>query len=196
MKIIGIAGPPESGKDTIADLIADKGYYKSSFAKALREIVYSIYNLDKSYMGNRNYESKSLINGKSIKQVLAHIGTEGFRTIDPNTWIDCLDREIINIDKVVISDVRFPNEVDYIKNKGGLLLWIDRSRDKPKTLLGQLFLLFSLDRLPDGRSLQHDSESHWSYSKSNADVIIRNEGNLEDLKLNLFRGKTREYIYK
>lgn len=204
MKIIGIAGPPKSGKDTVANLLVEKGFLKYSFAYKLREIIYEIYNLDKSMMGDREYESCPLINGFSIKQILAHIGTEGFRYIDPNTWINCVDRYLnrkISTDSVtykrnssvVISDVRFPNEVDYIHNLGGILIWIEQPNIKIREFPSKLFPLKGINKLPDGRSLQHDSESHWNYSKDKADIFLKCP--LNELKNTLFtNNKLMEFI--
>jgi hypothetical protein len=51
------------------------------------------------------------------RKILQLFGTEGGRdTIHPNIWVNSTLSEISSNDNVIITDARFPNEVDGIKN--------------------------------------------------------------------------------
>ncbi len=55
-----------------------------------------------------------------IRRLLQHYGTEGARLIFGNTiWTDVADKYIqtMDIKKVAVSDVRFLNELDWVRSK-------------------------------------------------------------------------------
>ena len=93
----------------------------------------------------------------SYRKALQVIGSELFRdNFNNNIWVDLLLQDCNN---TIITDVRFPNEADAIKAKGGIVVLIDR----PK--------LESTD--------DHSSET--AMEGYNWDYTIYNSGNLNDL---------------
>ena len=60
--------------------------------------------------------------------VLQYWGTEVCRrAFHDDIWIASLENKIRNSkDNIVISDCRFPNEIDAIKNAGGKIVWVQR----------------------------------------------------------------------
>jgi hypothetical protein len=60
--------------------------------------------------------------------VLQYWGTEVCRrAFHDDIWIASLENKIRNSkDNVVISDCRFPNEIQSIKNAGGQIVWVQR----------------------------------------------------------------------
>lgn len=65
----------------------------------------------------------------SPRQLLQTLGTEWGRAIDPDIWAKATLREAQKYEKVVISDVRFLNEVDLINEAGGEVVKITRYTD-------------------------------------------------------------------
>ena len=63
------------------------------------------------------------------REVLQFVGTEIFRKMYGNVWADSTLRRIISEDSqfAVITDVRFPNEVEAIKKAGGKVLRLTRN---------------------------------------------------------------------
>ena len=69
------------------------------------------------------------------RQFLQKIGTDCFRNnLHPNTWVNALFSEYkpaklseYNPSNWIINDVRFPNEAEAIKERGGLLIKINRN---------------------------------------------------------------------
>lgn len=75
-------------------------------------------------------------------------GTEYRRAQDPNYWVKkCMDSIPANLDIAMITDVRFPNEADAVKQRGGYNIQVQRLRED-----GRPF--FSSDRPVD-----HPSET-------------------------------------
>src|SRR5262245_37387151 len=58
---------------------------------------------------------------KKDPRLLQLVGTELFRGLNPNTWVDVLQHTIEeqNPDVAIITDMRFPNELDMVRGMGG-----------------------------------------------------------------------------
>lgn len=118
----------------------------------------------------------------TIRQALQYIGTDVFRNhFDEDVWVKALfsdyyDYTVIKHDTIpevkdllngeyvqykcywIITDVRFPNEVDAIKERGGFMIKVER---------------------PFANKDNHKSESH--VDNISADLLIDNSETLEEL---------------
>ena len=151
MKLIGLIGFKCSGKDTIADFLVKNGYKKMAFADNLRNILKVMFNWDSNFFTQEKKESKDEEWGVSPRLMMQLLGTEFIR----NTCSPLLNSDIefnnkkekfsyhikklfldnINLfndknSKIVISDVRFPDEVKFIKWLGGDLIKVNRNITK------------------------------------------------------------------
>ena len=65
----------------------------------------------------------------TAREVLQFVGTNIFRSMYENVWVDACLRQIEqeNPEIALISDVRFENEVTAIQNKGGYVIGLKRS---------------------------------------------------------------------
>ncbi|MFJ2814388.1 hypothetical protein [Streptomyces sp. NPDC087294] len=62
-----------------------------------------------------------------VRQYLQRLGTEGGRAVlGENVWVDALFRDYETWGPTVITDLRFPNEADAIRERGGLVIAIQR----------------------------------------------------------------------
>lgn len=128
--IIGLSGPAGAGKTYAAHILrnvlnekASGGFFKvDSFAAPLKAFVLDLagekfpLNKDAAY---------PLFPGMNYREVLQRIGTEVMRdSLDKDIWIRSLDVRNEN-QNVIIDDVRFENEVDWIHSKGGIVLRIE-----------------------------------------------------------------------
>jgi hypothetical protein len=67
------------------------------------------------------------LNGQTPRHAMQTLGTEwGRKLIHPDIWVDATMRAAEQFDKVVIPDVRFPNEVAAVTNRGGWVYRITR----------------------------------------------------------------------
>lgn len=140
MKIIGICGKAKSGKDTAASFLMDTNRYRqTAFANRLKECIKLVYDLTDEDV--YDIEKKELphpnLGGKTIRSALQFLGTEGFRTFYDNTWTNVIEREIRQYIRAcailrevprdyLITDCRYPNELDAIKEWGGHIIYINR----------------------------------------------------------------------
>lgn len=130
--LIGISGFARSGKDTFhaccKELLTYSGQESKnySFASALKQ---ELDPLLLKYTGisafTTNDSEKSI-----IRPLLVTYGTDIRRRLNRNCWIDKI-KDQIKLDlqnnlKVFITDVRFLNEVEWLKSNGGVLVNMSR----------------------------------------------------------------------
>lgn len=68
-----------------------------------------------------------------VREFLQLLGTNALRQcLHPNTWVNALFADYNpTLDNWIITDVRFPNEAKAIKERGGMIIRIDRPGTKP-----------------------------------------------------------------
>lgn len=170
MSMIGFAGYAGAGKDTAAQaLVYHRGYVRRAFADKIRE---ALRRLD-PHLGNVRLNYLLAAEGwdkakqfSEVRQLLQRMGTEvGRQLFGEGFWVRQLDYDICRADldpkRVVITDVRFPNEVDFIHRAGGYVIWIRRKHHKPV----------------------NDHVSEDSILPGHCDFILCNEGDVEDFHL-------------
>ncbi len=146
--VVGIIGAAGSGKTTFAShLNAQHAYEEYSFASPLKDMCAQQFGWDRKALDfddaaqalgfSCSLEYKEALcpqTGKTRRQVLQHIGTEGFRAMDVDHWVKqgkqdiqhTIDMGLKTIRGVIIGDVRFQNEVDAIKAFGGYIVRIHK----------------------------------------------------------------------
>lgn len=203
-KIIGICGLAGAGKDTVGDIIVDNlpNWEKMSFASHLKDVASLLFGFDRKMLAGETPEDRAIREqpdkfwsekmGKDFtpRYALQFLGTNLLRNqLHENIWVDCLERKILNSDKnIVITDVRFPNEIEMIKRIGGEIWRIERGK-LPKwfrqvetynknNYISQTFVFEKLSHL-----LENVHESEWKWvGVDNPKHIIHNHGSIEDLK--------------
>jgi len=130
--IIGLSGYAQSGKDTVAELLClNYGFKRISFALPMRDAIYTLNPLVEST--NRvddlvdEYGWDVAKAHPEVRRLLQVFGTEVGRNIfGENFWIDQAFKRAAEYERVVFSDVRFPNEARAIQEKGGDVWRINR----------------------------------------------------------------------
>ena len=123
--LIGLVGKAGAGKTTIADYLIKKyGFKRYSFATPLKEMLIKA--------GMCSYEEVYVQKTKKSRWLLQKVGTDIFRNqVDPDFWvkkmIPVLQNALASGEKVVIDDIRFPNEVQLIKNLQGFIVKVERT---------------------------------------------------------------------
>lgn len=148
MVLIGLIGQKGSGKDTLSDYIKTNfdNYVSYSFADPLKDVCHILFGIDRTVLYGNQEDKEKIVDGLQVstRKVLQSIGTDLFR----NKLIDVLPelKDVFgkdsiwiysfrqwyekNKDKnVIVSDVRFLNEAECIRELGGILIFIDR-KDK------------------------------------------------------------------
>ena len=141
-QLIGICGLIGSGKDTVGEvLVKEYGFTKLSFAGTLKDITAVLFDWDRNMLEGTTPETRAqrevldlfwtekLGRDWSPRIALQQMGTEVMRNhLHNNIWILTLENKIRKLDKVVITDCRFPNEIDFVKEHGEVWI-VERGRN-------------------------------------------------------------------
>lgn len=186
--IIGFGGRIGSGKSELAKICQKAGFEKIYFALPLKQLVADLIhvkleeindlkNVEKDYkFGKIDYiflwkethipyetieKEMSPVKFKTVRQLLQFIGTDLIRKYNVNWHVNKI-REMIDPKKnYIIDDVRFPNELNLIRELGGDCWFIIR----PK-----------IDNVSN-----HESETALTWRDFGNKIIINDDG------LNLFK---------
>lgn len=126
--LIGIHGKAGAGKDTLADIfVKEYGYEKYSFAKPLKDAVKAIFGWDERHVNGELKEVNDPFYGFSPRHAMQTLGTEWGRVCLRNDlWTRIAQQIIYKKENIVIPDVRFDNEAEFILENKGLLLHVVR----------------------------------------------------------------------
>jgi hypothetical protein len=138
-KLIGIHGHAGTGKDTIAKFLHSTrdNTWALAFADPLKEACATMFGLpiNRFYQADVKELPDSLWD-VSPREILQYVGTEIIRHFDLDFWVNRMHLELTNQtadarnynsdDIVVITDVRFQNEYDYVVQNSGIVIHLTR----------------------------------------------------------------------
>jgi len=186
MKIIGFSGKAGSGKDTAAKLVTEaleeygNRVTKLSFADPLKAVCALMFGWDYDRLLNDyDYKEGDTLDdgspdpacemlGMTRRVVMQKVGTECFREgLHQEAWIIALKLaiqrgEYDEFDYGLLTDCRFINELQFVKDLNGKLILIQRTGER-STLTA---------------STEHKSETEWE-TWNEWDSIVENEINEE-----------------
>lgn len=138
--IIGLAGKKQSGKDTVGQYLVDNyGFTRFAFADKVKECVATLLDIPleqlEQYKNNDevklvlgvyyNREFDDVFKELSVRDLYKRMGTEvGRNILDKDLWWRLLEDQVGEY--AVITDVRFPNEYDWILRRGGRMIHMVR----------------------------------------------------------------------
>lgn len=200
--IVSITGKIGSGKDTIADIIMQYTPYHDweikKFAGKLKVIAEILTGVPKINFEDQEFKKQDMPPewGMTYRDLLQKLGTEAMRNgLHENVWVNSLFADYKPLDDTlrasmgnvidysdcvfpnwIITDCRFPNEMEAVKKRGGLAIKV--VRDSGNTI-----------------GTAHASETALdNYTKW--DYIIDNNGTLEDLKQQIISILEKESLLK
>lgn len=131
--IIGLGFKARAGKDTVAaHLVSNYAFVQESFAFPLKEYIgRQICGFNDKQLYGAWKETIDPEWGMTPRQMLQLIGTDALRkVVHDDFWVIPMKRKlkehIRNDRHVVISDVRFLNEISIIRSLGGFVVKVDR----------------------------------------------------------------------
>jgi dephospho-CoA kinase len=184
---IAISGKANSGKDTIAKLFLEvynilygklPNFEFTSFADPIKEMAMLMFPRTKRKTLYGPSENRNKIIPGAFKdgypltyrRLLQDLGTEIGRAYKEDIWLDALDYKLEkaqkhNRDFFITQDVRFINEIKYLKDRNYILIRLKRNSS----------IIQSISN--------HASETEQdSISDNEFNFIIDNNGTIEDLK--------------
>ena len=173
---VAVCGRLGSGKDSIADILCKHhGFVNHKFARPLKNAVRSLFELTPEHVDGH---LKDIVHDRwkvTPRVLLQWFGTDvmqhGLNAVSPGIgrtfWSDQLRSELLlrsdPAGRFVISDLRFPHELQMLKE-----------------LFKERLITVRVDR--KGKEKDDDHESEAGTSSLDADVEVYNYGTLDDLR--------------
>lgn len=200
--IVGFVGLIGAGKDTAADYLVNfHGFRRDSFASTLKDAVAAVFGWDRTLLEGRTAEARAWreqvdewwaerlgIPNLTPRWILQYWGTDVCRNhFHDDIWIASLENKMRKTrDNIVISDVRFPNEIKAIHNAGGIVVRIKRGNDPEWFQAAESYNKgpdanpnWSLSKAKLDRLKVHASEYSWV--GGNIDHEVSNDSTIDDL---------------
>ena len=166
--LIGLSGRARTGKTTAANHLANT-YDLVTYALAdpLREGLMNIFNLSPCDFDDERKELTIDWLGLSPRELMQSMGTDwGRHQVHPELWLLLAEKNLEflgqtndNARGFVISDLRFENEADFVRKRGGMVIHLLR---------------------PDAAEVNpHISETGIGIQDN--DLVLHNDGAIEDL---------------
>lgn len=144
--LIGLGGRLASGKDEVADeLVRNHGYVKVGMSDVLHQamlaldpIVWPTGGISGTVIRPRRYSEEiarvgyvKAKEGHEVRRLLQALGTEvGRKMLGSNIWVTTMKARLQMLraegKDIVITGIRYPNEVTMVESIRGKLVWIDR----------------------------------------------------------------------
>lgn len=196
--IIGLVGLIGSGKGTVAQMFVQQGCKEDSFAAPLKDMITSIFGWPRELMEGDTVESRDfretpdLYWGRKLgipnftpRLALQLIGTDVLRRhFDSDIWLHSLEYRLKarkQSNCTVISDARFRNELDLIRDLGGKVIWVQRG-ELPE------WWTTACDAHDNAvaEKIMHTKyrdvhESEWNWAGCKVDYVIKNNSTIDDL---------------
>ncbi|HQR20058.1 MAG TPA: deoxynucleotide monophosphate kinase [Burkholderiaceae bacterium] len=140
MQLIGIHGKARSGKDTVAKWFGrERGAFLSAFAFPIKQAVIGMF-APLTGIGWEHFENTELKEtglphiGVSPRALAQALGTEfGRECVHPDVWVMMTESYLKSCQVwgkpnqvVVMSDLRFENEAEWLRRNGGTVIHLTR----------------------------------------------------------------------
>ena len=181
--VIGISGKKMSGKSTVAEII--KNIYPNTlifnFGDAVKESLKPIFDFTDEELYGKDKEKINEYWNITPREIMQFYATElmrielskKFKEIGTDLWVKCVEKKIIkalNENKnciILLADVRFKNEYEFVKKYNGITLNIIRQTN----------------------NLHNQFENHKSENdlqNENFDFTIFNNGGMINLRMSTY----------
>jgi hypothetical protein len=189
--VIGISGKIGSGKDTVAKIIKDCLEEKNivvkidAFANKLKENISLLSGVPINEIVTREGKARFVIqHNMTVGEMLQKV-SEGIKKVLPNVWISALDCNWDRMSTLVISDMRFKSEYEYVNSMAKYYnICTIRVNGDPLKIR---------EKNVDKRNLQHISEVDLDNEKFM--YVIDNNRGLDELKKDVIRILKKEDLY-
>jgi hypothetical protein len=207
VEIVGIIGFKGSGKDTAGDyLVRHHGFQRDSFAKPLKDVVASVFGWERSLMEGatpdsrawretpdpwwearldwRNHPGFQLSRRFTPRVAMQYLGTDVLRThFHDSVWIMSLESRIRDKEKIVLTDCRFPNEINLVRQLGGPVFRIKRGPE-PDWYPTAYQAALGHQAFQEEMATLGIHSSEWACLAEPIDAVIENNGTIPDLEAN------------
>jgi hypothetical protein len=199
MQMIGMLGFANSGKSTVGNiLVRNHGFHSLAFADTLKDVVSVIFGWERHLLEGDTVESRifretedkfwsaKLGRKATPRIIMQQVGTDAMRdVIDKNIWVHALEKRIANMNhqKIVITDVRFENEINCVRNHKGQLWRVFRGETPSWYDAAWRYNVYGSRNSDTLEALANVHSSEWTSVGTKWNHLIENDGTLEDLEI-------------
>jgi hypothetical protein len=190
--IIGLVGFIGSGKGTVGDILEVHGFTKDSFAKPLKDACSIMFGWPRELLeGDTEVSRKWREEPDSFwsekfgytftpRLALQLMGTEAGRNVfHQDVWVISLLNRAKGKD-VVVTDVRFKNEINYIQQNGGVIVRVRRGEEPDWYKLAE-DAAAGFSSAIMGMKDKGIHQSEWDWIGSEFNYTIDNDGTVNEL---------------
>lgn len=193
LNIVGVAGLPRSGKDSLAELFIENGYYGVSLGDIVR-----------NESRRRHSSEPDPISVKNMTETANYLRRKKGADFALKEALDLFGQaqKTQSYKGLAVFSVRAPVEADFIIEQGGRLIWVEASDEvryqRSISARRQGEADQSLEEMLEHERLQEapqpglpsDAQMNTGYVRKCATIIIINDGN----DLDAFRQEARHLI--
>lgn len=178
---VALTGGMRSGKSTIAYLIRTQdfsGLRQESFGSGIRTIADTYFNhlYEEEITGEFPFEDRKIIKPRNVLQQIGQL----MRTIDEDVWIKQVELGIRSgeyfkgFNGVIIDDLRQPNEYEWAKRNGFVIIKVDTPDD------------VRIERIKSNNeqideTINHETEAY--YDTFDVDMVINGSMSMDELEV-------------
>ena len=189
--LLALCGLQGAGKDAVACMLVERhGFARATFGAALKDAVACTFGWDRGLLEGATPESRAWresvdpwwatrlgMPGLTPRRALQLFGTDAVRRhFHPEVWLAGVERglDLAPHRPTVITDCRFPEEIEMVRRRGGRLVFVSRP---PLPGWFHAYRCGVLGRPPDD---VHESEFAWA--RARFDWVINNTAGLDQLE--------------
>lgn len=202
-KILGLVGFIGSGKGTVAKILSEKyNFRQDSFASTLKDVCASVFGWPRELLEGDTTESRiwrdqtdewwaNKLNIKNFtpRYALQNIGTDIFRNhFNEDIWFHTMENRLRknNEQDIIVSDIRFPNEIKFIQQYNGHLIRVKRGPDPQWYQIavgankGSIMSKAMMDT-----EYKNIHQSEWAWAGCKISYEILNNSSLDNLEIQI-----------
>lgn len=194
-RIIALTGPKTCGKDTLAKVLLRQDWNKDNYytpyfkktpmASGVKNICELVFGWPLQQQDDPLFKETVLEEWPMIEPRWAMMDIANFMRdkYGPDVWVHALQRYIQKLEEVdrhgayIITDLRFPNELAWLKkNPNALVIYVHRTEAEEKLAAAQA--------AGDPKAL-NPSEAHYEEMRTGADAVLTNDAEIYKAQNNL-----------
>lgn len=201
MQLVAFVGTQSSGKNTAASVLIDHGFLPFSFADPLKDALAVMFRWPRDMLEGITPESRIWrervdpwwaerlgISDFSPRYAMRYFGTLVRSEFNKALWVFNVEHRLSELpldQRVVLIDIRYPNEIALVRRLGGHIEQIKRGED-PWWLYAARMVFAEPDTVRRQSMIQglqmlvHDSE--WAWLECGVDGVTTNDGTILDLQ--------------
>jgi hypothetical protein len=172
--LIGLHGKPRAGKDSICNYILanDPSLMRFGPSVQVKKATAAMFDIPEEYLyDDKMKEQIDPYWGISYREMAQKVGKESSRDVfGSDFWMRHVENFLFNKlpegkRGIILADIRYANEVDWVKERGGFVIFVTRQNRSYVANEG------------------HEVER--GLNEDLADIVIRNDRSFDDLHLNV-----------